>query len=99
MKNTNRNTITAYMIVAKIPTHHTLMALGAFNLTVRQDRGGAYIGSSLFFTREDAINHLLSRAMMMFEDDKELQEAIKEAECGSLTYDNVTALINELELL
>lgn len=87
-----------HVITATAPTVYQSRSLTSFGIGNKALGNGSYVGKMEFFSLEQAKKHLVDRANMYFDDEKELENAIDDIEkYNCLTLDAVTARIDEIE--
>ena len=87
-----------FQVKATADTSYQLQSLRQFGMPVKSHMDGSHSASQEFDTEEEAIEYLIKRAEMYFEDEKQLEEAIEAIKkYGYVRLDASTGRVEEVE--
>lgn len=61
--------MTQFRIIANAPTSYQYQSLCLFGMTTKSHLGGSYSAEEFFDTEKEAIDYLINRAEMYFENE------------------------------
>ena len=83
------------IITGTVPTAYQSKSIGSFGIPIKSNADGSITAYIEFDSIADAKKHLVKVANKLFDDPKELREALKDIKKGYLSYDAATVYIEK----